>query len=1032
MTPSPGEVSAEQPQAVGAVGFPRQPDEPVGADPEELGAVVVPVLHPQAESGGGAADPAPAEGQSVIPGQPPDFRPRLRVVLGNPHRRHHQPSTGPRARSRIALARSIASSPMEWPIPGTRRSSTAAPARAEHPRGPSHAFRIEVRIGVTAGHQDGGPLEGAFGIAAGGGFRGAHVRAAEDEDASPAPRVAECELGADARALGEAAEEDPLSGDPAAHQTADQLFDDQECRGKRRFIRLQGREVALGVPDVAGGLGSEPDEPGIAEVVGDPEDVLGGCPPPVQKDRPGACAGDVLSRLQHRLILVDRFGCHGFRIYPVRHGMTNGLTGGRPHVRAEARGRAGAGGRTEQGFRAGFPSREPPRDALYFGYRDAGGNRMAWATGETAGSEETAQSEEHRYRAIFQHSAVSLWEEDITELRAAIQALQADGVPSLSGYLDAHPEFLRQATKLIRVIDVNDATLRLYGVPRKEDLLGSLDITLDLDDPLMLTSIRDEILKIAEGKNLYTHESTAVTPGGRKLNIIVEAQIPGPDDSYPHMLVSVIDVTEQRRAEEALRESERELHRSQQMLRSVLDNIPQRVFWKDPALRFLGCNTAFADDGGVMDPSAIVGLDDYQMPWRSMAERYRADDRRVLATGAHLLNYEEPQVLSDGRELWVRTNKVPLRDREGKVVGLLGTYEDITERIDPQAQPPARKDSSADAHRQPARLRLPQGPGEQVRPGQPGNRALHGRGEPRAAHREDRRDFYPPQDAEKFAADERCVIDEGRSIVNLEESIVTPVGSVRRVLTTKVPLVDAEGRTTGLVGIGRDITEIRDTEAALRKSGEQLQLASKLEAVGRLAGGIAHDFNNLLTVIEGYADLLVGSLAEKSPLRPDIQQIKRSAQRAGDLTAQLLAFSRRQVRTPRVISLNEVVRGMEGMLARLIGEDIQLVTRYAEGLGNIRADPGQIEQVMMNLAANARDAMPLGGRITVETSNGTLGSGSTPPQFASVPGEFVLLAVSDTGEGMDPRPSARSSSLSSPRRKWARERAWGWQPCTAS
>jgi two-component system, cell cycle sensor histidine kinase and response regulator CckA len=627
---------------------------------------------------------------------------------------------------------------------------------------------------------------------------------------------------------------------------------------------------------------------------------------------------------------------------------------------------------------------------------------MASGTGKkVSNGGAAAHSEEQRYRAIFQRSAVSLWEEDITELRAAILALQPDGTSSLRDYLDKHPEFLRRATHLIKVIDVNDATLRLYEVARKEDLLGPLATTLDLDDTLMLSSLREEILLIAEGENLYTHESTAVTPGGKKLNIVVEAHIPGPDDAYPHMLVSVIDVTEQRRAEEALRESERELHHSQQMLRSALDNIPQRVFWKDLELRFLGCNQAFAVDAGLADSSAIAGKDDFQMPWHSMAERYRADDRRVLATGVHLLNYEEPQVLSDGTELWVRTNKVPLRDRDGKVVGLLGTYEDITERMNLERNLQREKTLLLTLiDNLPDYVYLKDRESRFVL----ANRAIaHFMGLERPAQLIGRtdRDFYPQQDAEKFIADERRVIEEGRSIVNLEESIVTPVGSVRRVLTTKVPLVDAEGRITGLVGIGRDITEIRGTEEALRRSEEQLQLSSRLEAVGRLAGGIAHDFNNLLTVIKGYADLLEGSLAEKNPLRSDIQQIKRSAQRAGDLTAQLLAFSRRQVRTPRIIGLNEVIRGMEGMLARLIGEDIQLVTGFAEGLGSIKADPGQIEQVMMNLAANARDAMPLGGTITVETSNGTLGSGPTPPQFASIPGEFVLLTVSDTGEGMD-------------------------------
>ena len=165
-------------------------------------------------------------------------------------------------------------------------------------------------------------------------------------------------------------------------------------------------------------------------------------------------------------------------------------------------------------------------------------------------------SEEKRHHAIFQHSAVSLWEEDITRLRAAIRSLQADGAFSLPDYLDRHPEFLREAARLIEVTDVNDATLRLYGAPRKEDLLGPLDNTLDLDDPPTLSGMREEILVIAEGKSRFKHESTAVTPGGKRLNIIVEAHIPGPADSYPRMLVSILDITEQRRAEEALRESE--------------------------------------------------------------------------------------------------------------------------------------------------------------------------------------------------------------------------------------------------------------------------------------------------------------------------------------------------------------------------------------------------------------------------------------------------------------------------------------------
>ena len=213
-----------------------------------------------------------------------------------------------------------------------------------------------------------------------------------------------------------------------------------------------------------------------------------------------------------------------------------------------------------------------------------------------------------------------------------------------------------------------------------------------------------------------------------------------------------------------------------------------------------------------------------------------------------------------------------------------------------------------------------------------------------------------------------------------------------------------------VLAFGTDVTEERKTADALRASEEQLQQARKMEAVGRLAGGIAHDFNNLLTVIGGYADLIDASLPAADPTRPGIREIQRAARRAADLTTQLLAFSRRQVLQPRVIDLNEVIRGMEDMLRRVIREDIELATSLAPDLGTVRADRGQIEQVMMNLAANARDAMPRGGRFTIETSRRVVEPGPGPAA-GSVPGpsleESVCLRVSDSGTGMDPETLAR-------------------------
>ena len=203
------------------------------------------------------------------------------------------------------------------------------------------------------------------------------------------------------------------------------------------------------------------------------------------------------------------------------------------------------------------------------------------------------------------------------------------------------------------------------------------------------------------------------------------------------------------------------------------------------------------------------------------------------------------------------------------------------------------------------------------------------------------------------------------------------------------------GRLREIQGYLFDTTERRSLEGQLRQ-------AQKMDAVGRLAGGIAHDFNNLLTVILGFSDMILERVAPDDPIAGDLGEIHRAGERASALTRQLLAFSRQQVLEPRVLDLNEVVRGMSGgMLGRLIGEDIRIQTRLAADLGRVKADPGQIEQVILNLAVNARDAMPKGGTLTVETRNTELDDTFMQTTLTVSPGLYVLLAVTDTGVGMD-------------------------------
>jgi CheY-like chemotaxis protein len=188
---------------------------------------------------------------------------------------------------------------------------------------------------------------------------------------------------------------------------------------------------------------------------------------------------------------------------------------------------------------------------------------------------------------------------------------------------------------------------------------------------------------------------------------------------------------------------------------------------------------------------------------------------------------------------------------------------------------------------------------------------------------------------------------------------------------------------------------------------QQRRQAQKMEAVALLAGGVAHDFNNMLTAIFGYADLTAEELPAESPVRQDLEEIRKAAQRASELTCQLLAFSRQQLLQPMVLSLNDLVEDVEKMLGRLIGEDVELRFALNPESGNVRADPGQLRQVLMNLVVNARDAMPTGGKLLIETANAELSEQYAESHQPLVPGPYVMLAVSDTGVGMDADTKAR-------------------------
>ncbi len=263
-------------------------------------------------------------------------------------------------------------------------------------------------------------------------------------------------------------------------------------------------------------------------------------------------------------------------------------------------------------------------------------------------------------------------------------------------------------------------------------------------------------------------------------------------------------------------------------------------------------------------------------------------------------------------------------------------------------------------------------------------------------------DFNPNiEEVAHFLRHDRDVMSSGQPKVIAEEPVTNPTTrETRWFQTIKMPLRSPEEGTATLLGVSTEITERKRLE-------EQLLQSQKMEAVGQLAGGVAHDFNNILTAIVGYTDLLAAELGTNEQQLEDLEEIRKAARRAAALTRQLLAFSRKQVLEPRIIDVNGVVSNLDKMLRSLISENIELKTVLADNLAAARADPNQIEQVIMNLAINARDAMPEGGTVTIETGNATLDDAYAAQHVSVIPGEYVMLAVSDTGCGMDEKTQSR-------------------------
>jgi two-component system, cell cycle sensor histidine kinase and response regulator CckA len=653
--------------------------------------------------------------------------------------------------------------------------------------------------------------------------------------------------------------------------------------------------------------------------------------------------------------------------------------------------------------------------------------------------------------------------------------------------------------------------------PRMEEITGYTKAEINQSgwyqtmypDPDTQRRVAERMFRIREGDDVRAEKRIVTKKDGTKIMLSISSSVLREENGRTHILALMQDITKREQAEEKLR-------KNQVMLASVLNSVPQSIFWKDRDSVYLGCNHVFAMAVGLESPDQIVGKTDFDLPRpRDEAEAYRVEDQEVMTSNKAKRHIVEPLQQADGTRLWIDTTKVPLVDQNNNVYGVLGVYEDITEqKMKEEALLESEERFRLTFQTSPDSIninRLSDGLYLDVNDG---FLAITGysREEVIGKSSLELDIWHNPQDRQRLVES----LQEAGYVPNLEAKFRFKDGTViTGLMSARVIMLKGEPH---IVSITRNIEEWRRTQEALRKSEQQyrslfeesidgvysvlrdgeitdanpsflklfgysryemigkdirnlyidpsdrprlqeeiekkgflkdyevkfrkkdgtefdclitssvqfgddgsvvgyrgimrnltirkalqkqLFQAQKMEAIGTLAGGIAHDFNNLLQIILGYSELVLLDQTEKDKRQQELQAIRQAATRGADLVRQILTFSRRVETNPRPINLNAEVKQAQKLLSRTIPKMIDIQLLLADDLQTINADPGQIEQILLNLAVNAQHAMPEGGKIVIQTENVILDFEYCETHLDVKPGDYALLTVSDTGHGME-------------------------------
>ena len=640
--------------------------------------------------------------------------------------------------------------------------------------------------------------------------------------------------------------------------------------------------------------------------------------------------------------------------------------------------------------------------------------------------------------------------QDITERKRAEEALR-ESEERFRELYDGAPVGYHEYDSEGRITRVNRTDLEMLGYTA-EEMIGQPIWKFNVGEEIVRQQVLEKLSGLRPpGRGL---ERAYKRKDGTTFPVLIEDRlIRDEKGKITGIRVTIQDITDRKRADEALRQAE-------ERYRSIFENAVEGIFQSTPEGRYISANPAQAQMLGYESPEDLMkSITDIAQQVFAESDR-RQEFNRLLDEHGVVKGFEFQASRKDGSNIWISSNVRAVRDATGGVIYYEGTAEDITERKRAEGSLKQSEENARQLAQENAIMaeigriisstldidEVYEGFSGEVKKIIPFNRIVINiidteKGTVKNVYMagkkvQDRnvKDIYPLEgsgnaemvrtkstlliQAEDFSQYEDrfpmllSTFQAGfRSIMNV------PLFSKGKIiggllLRSHKPFTYSDkdvrlaeriaSQIAGAIANAQLYTERIQAEEERGALQEQLRQSQKMEAIGRLAGGVSHDFNNLLTVIKGYSQLSLAEIKGDNPLRENVEEIRKAADRAADLTRQLLAFSRRQIMEMRVLDLNAHVQNLDKMLRRLIGEDIELVSILAEDLGRVKTDPGQMEQMIMNLAINARDAMLNGGKLTIETANVELDQAYARAHVAVTPGRYIMVSVSDTGVGMAP------------------------------